>query len=568
MQKVAAEADSKRIRQLAGRASKELQQNKKLVEKHMKTIEQLTAEKDSLAKLNKAATSMKEIGELQVKLTKLESERANEKIQLTGANEMNDKLRERLRQYQKTINEGKKKENLLKSQLSEAKKKLNDIDMKTDKPSPEPSPETEAKPIGQLPDSSAGKTKPISKEMLKEGSEDSSTVAEKKQAKALPSIPAGGFKFGPSADAERLVSPPPEKILVSKVDESKTPQVSKKRPIEAIAEENASKKSTTLDAVKGNVVEAIKGTGEVAAGGEKVADSKGEAPKPIPVTRRPSGENKELSMKEKLLEKKRKLMMDMKRKQDKLKKSQEVKQDEEKVAADEPSAKRTKVEDGDEHATDDVLIANAAPVTSAVEVPGDVSDSMPTQPIIHTSDKGESEDGKMEEAKSEDASETPKEDSTAVTGTSEREPAIAKSSLSATAPSFFGSGAAKPFLFGRPSGLGGATTFGSSTAPAMFGSNAEASSASSAAFGGAFLNNMKPPGTSTTAPKFTFGSSSSITLPTPSTSQQSNVFNAFSASAQLNSGGVSAKPLFGSKKKEEEPKKDDDEEEGEMEGTE
>ena len=90
--KADAEADSKRIRTLASRASKELMQNKSLVESQKKTISQLTAEKDALVKAQKDAASSKEMKELKDKVAKLENERAQEKIQLSGATEMNEKL--------------------------------------------------------------------------------------------------------------------------------------------------------------------------------------------------------------------------------------------------------------------------------------------------------------------------------------------------------------------------------------------------------------------------------------------------------------------------------------------
>jgi hypothetical protein len=572
--KVTAEAESKRIRLLAGRASKELQQNKQLVETHKKRIEKLTAEKDSLAKLNKASVSMKEIDELKEKLTKLESERATEKIQLTGANEMNDKLRERLRQFQKTMTESKKKEAMLNSQLNEAKTKLNDVEAKlnvaeekNEKPSQGQSSvakESGAEPKGQMPDSSTAKTAATGDEVSKETPEETEKAAEKKQTKVVPKVPAGGFKFGPSADAEMPVSAP-HQMAAAKASESKTHQVSKKRPIESIEEGNLSNKKPAPVLAKGKVTETAQSPGERAGDGEKDADGKGEATKPSPVLKRLSGENKEMSMKEKLLEKKRKLMNDlMKRKQDKLKKSQ-VKQEDETVSAEEPSAKRTKVTD-DENPTEAVLTDDAAPAAIAEEVPDEASDS--EQAKVPTSNEGRSEEGEMDETGIEEAGEASKEEETSATGTSKPDQTSTTGSLSASAPRAFGSGTAKPFVFGQSSGFGGGGTFGSSAAPTLLGKKPEASSASTSAFGGAFLD-MKPPGNLTAPPLFSFGSSSSITLPTPSNPPQTDVFNAFSSPTQFNSGGVAAEPLFGSKKEEKkEPNKEDEEEEGEMEETE
>ena len=122
--KVEAEEECKRIRKIAGKASSQLQQLKSLAETQKKSIAKITAEKEALAKAQKDAASAKELGELKAKVTKLESDRENEKIQLTGANEMNEKLRDRLRVFQKTISDLKKKESSLTTQLKDAQETI------------------------------------------------------------------------------------------------------------------------------------------------------------------------------------------------------------------------------------------------------------------------------------------------------------------------------------------------------------------------------------------------------------------------------------------------------------
>jgi hypothetical protein len=112
----------------------------------------------------------------------------------------------------------------------------------------------------------------------------------------------------------------------------------------------------------------------------------------------------------------------------------------------------------------------------------------------------------------------------------------------------FGSGAAwgsNPTTFGETSTLaGGPASF-------RFSGQVESSTVSSS-----FLN-IKPPGTSTEAPVFSFGHGSSITLPTPSLPNPAatSPFGAFASSTVLSFGGfgstapggsVSALPLFGS----------------------
>jgi hypothetical protein len=111
------------------------------------------------------------------------------------------------------------------------------------------------------------------------------------------------------------------------------------------------------------------------------------------------------------------------------------------------------------------------------------------------------------------------------------------------------------------SGKAGASlTFGSSaTVPKMGPEKGESSSAQASvtdkpsSFGGGAFLNMKPPGSTGVAPKFSFGSSTSITLPTPAkgTPSSSARFGAFgqgSASpfgSGLSRASAQAQPLFG-----------------------
>lgn len=70
--KVEAEDQSKRIRQLAGRASKELQQNKQLEQKTI--IADLTEAKDNLTKQYKG-NKIKDLEAQKIKILELEKER-------------------------------------------------------------------------------------------------------------------------------------------------------------------------------------------------------------------------------------------------------------------------------------------------------------------------------------------------------------------------------------------------------------------------------------------------------------------------------------------------------------
>merc|ERR1712238_278647 len=110
--KVTAEDETKRIRALASRANSQHSQNKQIVESHKKTIVRLSAQKESASK--------KDMDELTEKLSKLEKEREGEKIQMKGASETNEKMRDRLRLFLKKIRELESKEKILDTKLARA----------------------------------------------------------------------------------------------------------------------------------------------------------------------------------------------------------------------------------------------------------------------------------------------------------------------------------------------------------------------------------------------------------------------------------------------------------------
>ena len=83
--------------------------------------------------------------------------------------------------------------------------------------------------------------------------------------------------------------------------------------------------------------------------------------------------------------------------------------------------------------------------------------------------------------------------------------------------------------------------------------------------------NIKPPGSSTgAAPQFTFGSSSNITLPMPSStiSPQTSMFNAFTSpfgSSQQAPAPAPTASIFGKEEQKVGAEKEDEQEEGEEE---
>jgi nucleoprotein TPR len=574
-QKLSAQEESKRIRALASRASKELMQNKTLVETHKKTIVTLTAEKEAWEKAQKDGASKKELTEAKEKLTKLEGERASEKVQLTGAQEMNDKLRERLRQFQKMIMEMKKKEAALAKDLKDTK---DDLEKQKQAPaatvpkveSKKASPPAETK-APEKDSAESEKTIPVPpKEATKEAA-----PAPTATKPSVPAVPPGGFKFAPSAPKESktlataktdAAAPKP-----TSADSSTKPAVpvepakpSNKRPADAPEDAAEAKKAKPQEVAE----DANETAPEQALGGNQGTDDPVDAVKSS-AQRRGSGETKELSMKEKLLEKKRKLMLAMQKKKGLMEK--------EAAAKEEPASKKAKVEE-------------APPLEQSVSKESAVSEVSE----IEGKEQDDIEDGEAEPAAEKDTGEASEETPTwgsapaaapvalnpsAVpfkppTTSGSTQPAFGSSTTTTTGGfgqkglgSGFGQRTGQSSAFGQASGFGSASSGGS-----FFGAKSTTTGttgASSSGFGGSssFLN-MKPPGSSTTAPTFTFGSSSSITLPTPSNpSPQANMFSAFSSQNQA--PAFSAKPLFSVKKEEAKDDEDKEEgEEGEMEETE
>jgi len=490
---VEAEDESKRIRQLAGRASKELQQNKQLVEKQKKTIADLAEEKDNLTKQYKG-NKMKDLEELKVKISQLEEERKNEKKLLSGANEMNEKLRERLRQFQKIINETKKREALLHNQLDQAKAKSK---------SNASGAKIQAGPNAIAAPPSPGGTTSVDFQQTDpkektDGKEIVVSLIESRVARAIPSIPVGGFMFGPSG---------PDRSSIQSEDEAENSVHGKKILVDPNVEENEKVQANS----KKDAVQSSTQTMKTDQGSSRHPES---TLNPATLSRRPSGERKEITIKEKLMQRKRKLMMDMQMKQDVLRKTQNVTQTA-KQKEKQPAAKRTKVatEEHDQPPSGIIMSTKEANYSSV-----DITSS-----TVHL-DSNDT-DSQNETHKSLPLSSTTEQSETD------------------------GIGKGQKHIITLPADTHG-NVLSEDTSPSQISKNPElkakqlpANPALAASFGGAFLN-IKPPEDSPSAPQFQFGSSKTITLPTPSVPQPANIFNAFSASKPFN-GGVTTKPLFG-----------------------
>jgi len=596
--KSSAEAETKRIRTLASRASTQLSQNKQMVENQKKTIIKLTAEKSALVKAQKDSTSKKDLDELKEKIQKLEKLRETEAIQLKGSTQMNEKLRERLRQFQKTMIDLKKEKESLTKQLTEARsnseqnaaekaKAVAPVKKKESAPESvaEKSPvTTSVEPTSKDSSTKAKAAVPVPKQNPVAANSTSSTETDKKDEKqTLPKVPPGGFKFAPSKISAGPISA--KKKSDSEPEKNDLASTSKKRPATELSKEEvpSGKKAAITTKTIDEKVE-----GKAKADKESLPSSNS----PPPPNRRNSGEVKEMSLKDKLMEKKRKLM--------ELRKAKEAKQEvsnTSKPVSIEPDAKRNKTESSDGKLTEAAIsksqdkTPSPAPALNAkaasfVPNANALKEAAAAMAAKAASPKANStgEDGELKES-----GEKPVTEQTSATGGATSSTASIFGGGSKTQTTFgsgFGSGATP--TFGKPSGFGSVGTgFGSAAASGKSafsfgaakteGESKTSSTTQSSGFGGAAFLNIKPPSSSSgLTPQFSFGKTASITLPTPGAATPNpsmNMFNAFSppaASSNIFGGQAPSKPLFGGiqEKEDKEDKKEDGEaEDGEVPDT-
>ena len=507
-----AESQNARLRDIARGLKQKQSELQGQVDAKTKEVEKLTAEKASLKGSSDKENALNE------KIKSLTT-------QLSGANGRNETFREKLREFQKKIRELTVKEKTLMEELEKARKQQVST---PSVPAPAPAPVTKAKPTSPVPPAAAEKAseKPVEKK-------DEAAVAGAGESE-VPSVPEGGFKFGPStteddsnkelrADAPSFV---PGKKAADASLPAKTPSPEAKVP------------------------------------------SKTPEPKPRPPTRQGSGEKMEMSVKEKLMAKKRKLA-ELKEK----KLAEAAKKSEEKEIAKDPEEPKTKPVSVPGPATkkakktvEEIAKEPEEPKTKPASVPGPATkkakkavEEPPVSEAAKEYPKSEAQDEAKEatndaEMPDGDAEKTGSatEDVSAQDDQKKEEPAAA-----ATTPSF-----KNPFASNT---LGG-------PAP-VFGQAASAVPSSS----GGFLN-MKPPGSTTAPPTFSFGKNSgSISLPIPSQSAPApSPFGAFGGAfggspATFGSfGGSDAQPkapqfgspLFGAPASTDE-KEDEEKEEGE-----
>ena len=389
--------ETKRIRSFASRASTQMSQLKQTIESKKKEMEKLTAEKDSLTKLQKESTSKKNMDELKEKLSKLEKEREDGKIQMKGMAESTEKLRGRLRQFQKMIKDLRLQEEGFRKELVEARLKIEQKEAETAKALTELKQEKER---NQTPGTAAAAATTIIQTEAKSsvtepaaaklthttgniGKQATATTAastlpkiiiENKEERVLPQVPVGGFKFAPSKTsvatslsgttkqqpAAKVVQKQSLPSVQEKKEITKSAIFSKKRPVSEIGDEEiAPRKKTPAAAVKTQKMTAEQINSEDKVAVDDTKEEKDTIPaipkgqtgtkSPQPPGRRSSGESKEMGMKLKLLERKRKLAIKMeqaKKLVEENKMAAATQKQDEKVSEDagEPDSKRKKID--------------------------------------------------------------------------------------------------------------------------------------------------------------------------------------------------------------------------------
>jgi nucleoprotein TPR len=634
------EEENVRIRTIASNLNKRMKELRTINETQSKENAKLTAEKASLASAS-STLSTKEHDELKEKITKMEKDAASAKTELVGANDRTDRLRERLRTFQKTIQDLRGKERILNAELSAAQEQISAAQTSAPASEATAQPASSGAKAGQeakMPD-----VAPVITAATTSTSDESG-----------PSVPEGGFNFGPSGPTqskpvESTDTPLPIQTKVSASTTSATirpeatgfvpatkanpfgvaaPAVEVKNtpPAEAVtppplSSESAGGKRKAPPTEPVKLPETTEGKVEAKkAPPTPTSTSLANAASPSPATGGNGGANKEMSMKEKIMEKKRKLAEAQARKRKIEADLAAKKAKAEAEAGAEPDSKRAKTNDAAESAPTASKESVATTETKNPEesgtseekeapapepVPEPVSEPAPTPapaaPVVppeetveldestpasadvepaadavdeEVKDEDEVKEVEIADAEEEEEDEMVDDDDVVVLDDDDvvvvdiddganddeevegleidepEEPKKPDTPMAAPA-SFFGGamGTGQTSTFGAPSAFGQGFQ---GSAPTGFGSMATSSTPSSG-FGNSFLN-MKPPGSSTTAPNFSFGGSATIKLPTPSqTAPTPSPFGAFgerrtsfgSFGGGSASGGMSNLPLFG-----------------------
>lgn len=548
--KTTMEKENTRIREIARRLKQGQTENTSKIESQKKEIEKLKEENSDLSKASSAANSdiAKERDSLKEKLSNAEKNTASVKTQLEASNTMNNRLRDKLRQFQTTIKELRSKEG------TSAAAPLSKADATQEK---------------TVPKTQAAPTKP--------------PPAPEKADKPLeatsksPQVPQGGFKYGPStAEVEKsdgvagsVPSTAPKTVTGSslRVDApSFTPSagaVAKQEPVSGSKQNDASPNHPPS-----------------AATPETQSKAQG-------IAHRDSSTTKEMSYKEKLLEKKRKLVEMMKRKIPSKSADPSDEQGTKKARVAEQSS--TTKEIGKSASTESSKVTPTETDQNDKVAPEQPESTEASRALVPIKEVGEEKESTAEMAEdSPEAQTEPEPKKTEGSSTNQASNPFAAAGSPFGTTSFAGAPAA---TLGQSSTFGSTSTFGGSNAfvgtpPVSFGSAVASNTAesnfftsgtaatapppasgttaapASGTFGSSFLN-IKPPGTAT-PPTFSFGSSSKIVLTAPSgTAPAPSPFAAFGGSGfgagtsfgssfgSPNPQTFGSRPLFGAPQQEE-----------------
>lgn len=529
-----AEKEAAAAKSLLAKLNKDLAQQKSLTEKHKVLATKLKAEKDDASKKSTTAVAAaKERDQLKEKVKKMEQEKKSTSTELAGAYSRIENFKQRMRLYQKTLNDHKQKISDLEAKVASGPSKPPPAqasqETKVSEAPQTDEPKSTARPKSPVPTKATDVAKSSSNEGAKETPKDLPPTAKPKPeptqkkdagdiatkmasqpAKVAPSVPKEGFRFAPGGG--RQPQSAGEKLTIE-------PRPMDKKTAEPSVEPT---KATILESSR-MPIHSVK-VGE-AGSQTKTAEepsAKKEPPKPKAAPESPvrpaddagKSSNKQQALKEKLLMKKRKL--------ESLKKAEEEK-----------AQKRVATEKAEEN--QDASKPSGLAEQPSTESPPTKAKKAPLPPSAETS-KAPSGEGSAPVAP---AGEKTGSDEAAAEGTAQ------VASVAKKPPAFgttlfgkgFGSGQTSFGTFGTK-----AATFGGAPPGASFGVKKDAPGSSNV-----FLD-IKPP--SSNAAPLTFGSSENITLPLPSNpvAISGSPFGVFSGNPF--GGGAKpasqAKPLFGS----------------------
>lgn len=565
--KEAAEKEGTNANALLTKVNRDLTQQKALVQKQQSLLKKMKVDKESASKSSTTtAVVTTERDALKETLKKKEVELVSTKVEVKGANDRIENLKNRLRQFQKTISEQRRKLVSMESAAAVA-------------PAPAPVAETKTPafaPAAQKVTDTAKPSQPTLNESTNEKSSAIEGTTEKEQSKisdkATPNVsvqtgfsgvPAGGFKFGASSVQPNKAAPttsgnaPP--LTSAKVVEKKTESKNLQNPTPASKTAAVSPPLSVPPAKKAKTGEQKEDTPTK----QDAGDTEGKAAQ---------------ALKDKLMNLKQR-QMDAQNLKEKLRKrkfdkSQADQQAQKKVAgeaaeqnqeskadakveqtvpkkADQAEA-ATKVADGKDAAIPPVAVKKAEPVVSVKKAEPVVA-MKKAEPVVAMK---KTEKAAVEAKNPEDtaASKAPQKKET-----KEEAPKASTFGSSPFGGATFGSGTATfgstsfgkaptgtATGFGKPSS-GSGLVFGQSSSIGGFGSAAPAKREAAGSSSSTFLD-MKPP--SSSAAPFSFGSST-IKLPTPNVAPPPAGPSPFGAFVGNPFGGgapapSTAKPLFGS----------------------